>query len=136
MKKDEILHMGIHLRTGEVLKHFYRRIQSRNWSPRLPARRHILPPLLPLAEAVGELEYNLQGYIEKQDLSWAREAMKRMEQELEQLHAYYPEEWRMSDSLHDEKKQRIRETVWQYHPRVEVEVINAGLFYLDSPPES
>lgn len=136
MKKDEVLHLGVHLRTGEVAEDFYRRIQHRNWSPCLPAHRHILPPLLPAAEAVGELEYNLQGYIEHQDLSWAREAMERMEQELEQLHAYYPEEWRMSDSLHAEKKQRIRETVWQYHPRVEVEVINAGLFYLDSPPES
>ena len=46
--------------------------------------------------------------------------------ELEQLEHFYPE-----GVKNEEKKQRIRETIWQYHPRVEVEVINAGLFYLD-----
>lgn len=135
LKKDEILHYGIRLRTGEILEDFHPRIRKRNWTPRLPAHRHILPPLLTVTEAVGELEYNLQGYIEHQDLSWAKSAQERLDQELEQLHTYYPEEWRMSDQLHAEKKQRIRESVWQYHPRVEVEVVNAGLFYLDSLPE-
>ncbi|PTX55001.1 uncharacterized protein YqhG [Melghirimyces profundicolus] len=133
-KKEEILHFGIHLRTGEIIENFYSRIRDRNWNPRLPAHRHILPPLFTVAEAVGELEYNLQGYVEQQDMEWARDAKEQLNRELERLHAYYPEEWRMSDELHEEKKQRIRETVWQYHPRVEVEVVNAGLFYLDTPP--
>ncbi|MDA8353329.1 MAG: hypothetical protein M0Z65_09140 [Firmicutes bacterium] len=132
MKKDEILPFGIHLRTGDIQENFYPRIRSRNWTSVMPAHRHILPNLLSIPEAVGELEYNLQGYIEHQDLSWAKRAKERLDREMQQLHAYYPEEWRMSDELHEEKKQRIRETVWQYHPRIEVDVINAGLFYLDA----
>ncbi|MFC4078273.1 YqhG family protein [Salinithrix halophila] len=131
-KKDELLSLGIHLRTGEIIQEFHQRIQNKQWTPRLPDRRHTLPPLLTVPEAVGELEFWLQGWIEHQDLSWAVQAKKRLEEELAQLHAYYPEEWRMNDELHTEKKQRLRETVWQYHPRVEVEVVNAGLFYLDS----
>ncbi|SMO39014.1 YqhG family protein [Melghirimyces algeriensis] len=134
MKKDEILCLGIHLRSGELVENFYPQIRNRKWTSRLPAHRHILPPLMTVPEAVGELEYNLQGYIEQQDLSWVKNAKEQLNQELQQLDAYYPEEWRMSDELHTEKKQRVQETIRQYHPKVEVEVVNAGLFYLDSPP--
>jgi hypothetical protein len=130
-KKDEILHLGIHLRTGDIREQFYGELLNRRWTPKLPAHRHTVSHAFTIPEAVGELEYFLQGYIEHQDLSWADNAMDRLEQELEQIHSFYPEEWRMSDELHAEKKQRIREAVWQYHPRVEVEVVNAGLFYMN-----
>ncbi|WP_169713548.1 YqhG family protein [Paludifilum halophilum] len=130
-KKDEIIQLGIHLRTGDLLQGFFDRIRNREWSSKLPTHRHIIPALISVPEAVGEMEYFLQGIIEQQDLSWARSAEERMKQELARLDAYYPEEWRMSDELHSEKRQRIRETIRQYHPKVEVEVINAGLFYLD-----
>ncbi|QKG84170.1 hypothetical protein GXN76_06580 [Kroppenstedtia pulmonis] len=130
-KKDEILSQGIHLRSGETVTEFYDKISNRNWSSKLPTYRHILPPLLSIPEAVGELEYALEGYIQSQDLNWARSAKDLLDAELQRIHAYYPDEWRMSDELHAEKKQRIREAVWQYHPRVEVETVNAGLFFLD-----
>ncbi|SDW30323.1 protein YqhG of unknown function [Marininema mesophilum] len=134
-KKDDLVSLGIHLRTGEIVENFDQQLQHREWSHRLPDRRHTLPLLLSIPEAVGELEYWLQGWIEHQDLTWADHAMAQLNQELAQLHAFYPEEWRMSDSLHEEKKQRLRETVWQYHPRVEVETVGAGLFYLTSQKE-
>ncbi len=60
-------------------------------------------------------------------MTWAKQALKRMRIELEQLEHFFPE-----GENNAEKEQRIRETIWQYHPRVEVEVINAGLFYLEA----
>ncbi|MDR6224707.1 YqhG family protein [Desmospora profundinema] len=130
-KRDEIRDLGIDLRTGEIREGFHQDCLQKKWNQKLPAQRHILPHRLTLPEAAGELEYYLQGWIERQDAAWFREAKERLNQELKQIHAYYPEEWKMSDELHREKKQRLRETVWQYHPRVEVEVVGAGLFHLD-----
>ncbi|PTM58468.1 YqhG family protein [Desmospora activa] len=129
-KRDEIRNLGIDLRTGEIREHFYQACLQKNWNAKLPAHRHILPQRLSIPEAVGELEYHLQGWIERQDSTWYTEAKEQLDLELEQIHTYYPDEWRMSDELHQEKKQRLRETIWQYHPRVEVEVINAGLFHI------
>lgn len=131
-KRDEIRDVGIDLRTGEIRENFYQDCLQKNWNAKLPAHRHILPQRLSLPEAVGELEYHLQGWIDRQDATWYRQAKEQLDLELKQIHAYYPEEWKMSDDLHREKKQRLREAVWQYHPRVEVEVVNAGLFHLDT----
>jgi hypothetical protein len=135
-KRDEIRDWGIDLRTGEIWEDFHHLCSQKKWDHRLPPGRHMLPQRLTLPEAVGELEYTLEGWIERQDTAWFEEAKERLNHELNQIHAYYPEEWRMSDALHQEKKQRLRETVWQYHPRVEVEVVGAGLFYMNPPASS
>lgn len=125
-KKDEICCLGINLHSGEIVEDFFRKMLRRRWTARLPANRHTVQPQLTIVEGVGELERFLQERIEQQDLDWAEQALNRMKMELEQLEHFYPEEVKSS-----EKEQRIRETIWQHHPRVEVEVINAGLFYLD-----
>jgi hypothetical protein len=42
-------------------------------------------------------------------------------------------EWRKS-TPQEERERRIAELKWQYEPRIEVTLINAGLFYLHSAP--
>ncbi|WP_400163933.1 YqhG family protein [Brevibacillus sp. TJ4] len=43
------------------------------------------------------------------------------------------QEWKSSTPA-EEKKRRMEELRWQYEPRIQVELINGGLFYLHSPP--
>ncbi|XOS94158.1 YqhG family protein [Brevibacillus laterosporus] len=43
------------------------------------------------------------------------------------------EEWKAS-SIEEEKERRMSELRWQYEPRVEVKLINGGLFYLFNLP--
>jgi hypothetical protein len=43
------------------------------------------------------------------------------------------EEWR-SSTPEEEKQRRMEELRWQYEPRIEVQFVNGGLFYLQSPP--
>jgi len=130
-KKDEIVDLGINLHSGEVVRSFYEHLQHKEWSSKLPANRHVIQPHFGIAEGVGELEFHLQKHIEEQDRTWAHEAYEQLEQELDQLDLYYPDHLLLNEETRAEKKQRIREAVWQYHPRVEVSVVNAGLFYLD-----
>jgi hypothetical protein len=135
-KKDRISYLGIDLQNGQIREQFYQTICQLSWTSKLPAQRHTIEPRLSIAEAVGELEYYLQDQLENENLTWAEEAMERLDMELKQLDSYYPDETALSMELSKEKKQRRRETIWQYHPRVEVSVINAGLFYIEQLPPS
>lgn len=130
-KKDRISYLGIHLQNGTIREDFYQQVQNLSWTPKLPARRHTITPRLTIAEAVGELEYYLQEQLVNEDLTWAEQAKERLDLELSQLDSFYPDESAMSDEILKEKRQRRTETIWQYHPRVEVMVINAGLFYME-----
>jgi hypothetical protein len=130
-KKDCLRSLGINLISGEIQERFYERLKEQQWSNILPAQRYTVEPHLTIPEAVGELEYYLEEQIRGEDSTWAEQARERLEAELRQLDAYYPEEENMSDSLRKEKKQRREEIVWQFHPRVEISVVNAGLFYFE-----
>ncbi|MFJ9497028.1 YqhG family protein [Brevibacillus centrosporus] len=44
-------------------------------------------------------------------------------------------EWRKS-TPDEERQRRMDELIWQYEPRIEVQFINGGLFYLSSTPPS
>lgn len=129
-KKDELLSLGINLYDGQIKSNFYPQIKQRIWTPKIPAHRHIIRPRFQLIECLGKLENFIEEHIKKQDSTWAREAKKRLDQELKQVSLYYPE-GESETGTEAEKKQRIQEIYWQYHPRIEVDIINAGLFYLD-----
>jgi hypothetical protein len=86
-----------------------------------------------LTEAVGELEYYLEDQLKEEDQTWATKAKERLRMELEQLNAFYPDdEENQGEEIRLEKKNREQELVWQFHPRIEAEVVNAGLFYMES----
>lgn len=131
-KKDRLCHLGINLLNGEVAESFYETVAGRKWSSHIPPNRHVPAQRLSLMEAVGELEFYLEEQIKQEDLTWARKAKKRFSAELAQLNSYYPENIQQNEELLKEKKQQEQELVWQYHPRIEISVINAGLFYLES----
>jgi hypothetical protein len=132
-KMDRICYLGFNLQSGEIEEGFYARIQPLPWTSKLPAQRHTVSPRFPIAEAAGECEYYLQDQLENEDHTWAINALTKLTQELEQLERFYPDEAHISPENHKEKKQRQSETVWQFYPRVEVTVINAGLFYMEAP---
>lgn len=130
-KRDELCLLAINLHTSESLPNFFTWAKKQNWSHQLPAEHYVKPWHLTLAEAVGELEYQVQEKIEQSDQSWAKEANQRLAEEFELLEQYYPAEAQMNPEESLEKKQRLRELAWQYQPRIEIEVVNAGLFHID-----
>lgn len=130
-KKDRIAHLGFNLITGEMKDNFHQQLLPHNWHNQLPPHRHLLPQKVPLREALGEMEYHIEEQLQTEDQTWATNAQQRLQRELEQIKLYYPDSNR-SEELQQEKQQRMTETVWQYQPRVEVRVINAGLFHVDS----
>lgn len=135
-KKDRLCSLGINLYNGEIKQDFYPLVQKLSWTSKLPIKRHLLPKRLSIPEAVGELEYYLQDELHQEDLGWAEAAKERLQMEIEQLNSFYPEGETRSEEKETEKKQRIREIIWQYHPRVEIEVVNAGIFYMNPPTRS
>lgn len=131
--RNEIHSLGIQLLDGAVQDAFYEMLISRRWTPRLPSHRFFSAPKLTLFEAVSQLEFYIQGYLEQKDNTWARAASERMQEELDRLADYYtaaPPPRTEEAEFRAEYERRRRETKWQYQPRVHVSVINAGLFYM------
>jgi hypothetical protein len=131
-KRDRIASFGINLQTSEIRANFYEQLQQLNWTHKLPEKRYTLSPHMTIAEAVGELEYALTEDLTNEEHEWAEEAMKRLTAELEQIDTYFPLVDKQTDEQKTSSAARHRECIWQYHPRIEVKLVNAGIFYLES----
>ncbi|MCS1350711.1 YqhG family protein [Mechercharimyces sp. CAU 1602] len=129
-KKEELYTLGVNLHSGQLESEFYARIKDRKWSGKLPPYRHTITPQLTLLQGVGLLEQYIETHIQEQQHPWASEAQNWLEQELLQLERYY-EGVSEDNEKHAEKSQRVRDAFRQYHPRIEVSIVNAGLFYLE-----
>lgn len=130
-KKDAIRSLGINLRSGEIKDNFYTTLKQKHWTNKLPDHRYTLPPAFSYMEAVSELEYYLHEQLEREDLTWAKKANERLKMELEQLEHFFPPSDSLTVEIKKEKQQRQDELMKQYHPRIDVHVINAGIFYFD-----
>ncbi len=135
MKRDEIHSLGICLTTGEIADSFHSRLLRKTLVPKLPANVHVRESIA-LETAAAHLESHLCKRIGSYDHSWAEQAGQRMEHELERVEAFYRESIEATDeenrpAAEAQYENRRREIEWQYRPRIQISVINCGIFHLE-----
>ncbi len=134
MKREEIHSFAISLSTGEIVEHAHDKLAGRHLTPRLPANTHIKELISP-EKALAQLEKHLYDNISRYDHTWSCEAHERLEDELDRIHSYYREliqgaEPEVKSEFEAQYENRKREIRWQYEPRIQVSVINCGIFHL------
>jgi len=137
MKRSEIHSLGIHLGTGEIREHFQTLVLSKRLTPRLPAHIFIIPDKFTLPRAVIYLEEYLERKLRDYDHSWAEEAGLRLADEIDRIRGYYetlikstePDKRAEAEAQYANRRQEIN---WQYRPRIQISVINCGLFHLQA----
>ncbi|MCD9026137.1 YqhG family protein [Cohnella silvisoli] len=139
MKREELYGWGISLATGVIDDKFMERLKDRKLSPRLPSNVHLLKNGISLRKGMSQLELTLERKLKNTDFTWAVEAEKRRQDELDRIRQYYKpmlegmghdNQKEMKETLTARFKQREAEIDWQYRPRISVSVINCGIFHL------
>lgn len=136
-KRNELHSLSIQLATGEIKENFHTHLQSKKLSPRLPAGIHLIKDTLTLYKAGTLLESYLEKKIKLYDTTWASEANRRLEEELQRLHAYYgpmleTEDNDFKEGMQAQYDHRCEEIDWQYRPRIKARAVNCGIFHLKS----
>jgi len=140
MKRSEIHSIGIQLQTGEIRERFHDWVLPRKLTPRLPAHVYVTPDRIALPRAVLFLEEHLERKLAAYDHSWAQQAKLRLEDERIRVKDYYEP---MLQAAEPDKKPeieaqyagRLQEVEWQYRPRIQISVINCGLFHFPQTNE-
>jgi hypothetical protein len=134
MKREELHSLAISLSTGEIYEEAYSKFLNKYLTPRLPANTHV-KETISLERALLELEKHIERKIETYDSTWSYEAHDRLEEELSRIHGYYQElilgaEPEIKSEIEQQYKNRENEIRWQYEPRVQVSMVNCGVFHL------
>lgn len=135
MKRSEIHSLAIRLSTGEIKERFYDQIIQKRLTPKLPVNIHIIPDKMSLSHGAVVLEKYLDNKFKQYDHKWAEEAHDRLVEELARIRIYYEgliktAEPEKKTEIEAQYRNRQSEIEWQYRPRVNVSVINCGLFHL------
>lgn len=123
--KEILWPLGINLLTGAIYDDFHKTLVNRDLAPQLTANAFPVPYIIPPPKALGKLDAAVKQLIEKEDSSWADEALRRWKKDLAVLD-YFHEGQEQAEN-YELEKQAMQE---RFEPRVVIEVLSGGLFYL------
>ena len=125
-KRDVFHSIGLQLINGRMVEDFHDKLLKLPLNTKIPDYAYTLSPLIKPKSGVNRIQSLLTTRVEQEDHTWAEEARNRWQKDLELLHHFYEDEEEESDSFKNEKS-ALKE---QYEPKVSIEIVNGGLFYL------
>ncbi|WHY76053.1 YqhG family protein [Neobacillus sp. WH10] len=125
-KRDVFKSIGLQLINGQMVEDFHDRLQKISLTPKIPDYSFTISPLVRPKSGMSRIETYLKSVISEDDHSWANDARKRWNQDLRLLDHFYEDVEDENESYETEKK-ALQE---QYEPKINISLINGGLFYL------
>ncbi|WP_374724580.1 YqhG family protein [Calidifontibacillus erzurumensis] len=125
-KKDLLFSLGLNLINGVMIDQAHKKIMKKNLTPKIPDYCFTLSPLIKPKSGLKRIERMVMQIIENDDHQWAEEAHKRWQKDLHLLDHFYEDLEEKRESYFTEKAALEA----QYKPKIKIEIINGGLFYL------
>lgn len=125
-KRDLFKSIGLQLINGRMVEGFHEKLLALPVTPKIPDYTYTLSPLIKTGSGLARIQNHLSAEISREDHTWADDARKRWKKDLDLLNHFYEELDEKADSYETEKI-ALRE---QYEPKVNLSIINGGLFYL------
>lgn len=125
-KKDVFISLGLNLINGMIIDQIQKKLFKKNLTPKIPDYCFTISPLIKPMSGLKRIENIIIQMIESDEHTWAKEAEMRWNKDLELLDHFYEDVEEKPESYLVEKT-ALEE---QYKPRIKVDIVNGGLFYL------
>ncbi|RIW31079.1 hypothetical protein D3H55_15850 [Bacillus salacetis] len=126
LKKDLLKSIGLNLINGMMKEEFHRELMERRLTPKIPDFSFTLTPIIKPKSGIARIKSVIEKEVHSQPTEWAESARKRWKEDLDLLDQFYDGMEELPESYFVEK-QALAE---QYEPKINVEIINGGIFYL------
>lgn len=124
--KEMLYSLGINLMTGQRIEDFHEVLRDKELRNRPPENTFTLPYTIKPLRALDRLNDVVERFIQQDDHSWAEEAKKRWVREQRVLDHFY-EGVEVKPDSYEVEKEALEQ---QYEPKIKIDIINGGLFYL------
>ena len=127
-KRDVFQSIGLQLINGQIATDFQAKVEKMNLSAKIPDYAFTLSPLIMPKSGITRIENMIKQSLLAEEHSWAEEAKQRWKKDLELLEHFYEDMEEEQETLETERL-ALQE---QYEPKINISIINGGLFYLAS----
>ncbi|WP_064091560.1 YqhG family protein [Rossellomorea aquimaris] len=125
-KKDSIRSIGLNLINGGIQEDFHSFLLSKSLTPKIPDFTFTLTPIIKPKSGINRIQSYLHEGLKQETYEWADEARKKWDEDLRLLNHFYGDQEEKPESYYLEQ-QALKE---QYEPKVSIDIINGGIFYL------
>jgi len=129
-KKDELFSIGLNLITGMMKVNMMDYLSQLSLHTTIADYCYTISPMIKIRSGYLRIESVILNYLENQSHDWAQESLKTLEEDMETLKHFYPE-----DAADETMERELNEMKERYHPTITLEVINGGIFFLDTVKE-
>lgn len=127
-KRDVFQSIGLQLINGQIATDFQAKVEKMNLSAKIPDYAFTLSPLIMPKSGITRIENMIKQSLLAEEHLWAEEAKQRWKKDLELLEHFYEDMEEEQETLETERL-ALQE---QYEPKINISIINGGLFYLAS----
>ncbi|PSL42350.1 uncharacterized protein YqhG [Salsuginibacillus halophilus] len=125
LREDTPLSIGLHLISGARVEGFMDNVTERSFSLAPSAYTYPVRPLITPTAALRRIELFITETLSHKPKGWAEEAIIKKEAELSLLDQFFQDT--PDDPTYQNERRAIEERL---QPKISVQVINGGLFYL------
>ncbi|WP_053219222.1 YqhG family protein [Virgibacillus senegalensis] len=128
-KKDELLSYGLQLINGTMVSPMMEKLTEIRLQPVIPDYCYTISPLIHNKSAYQRLIRYVQDYLRTKDYTWAKESWDHLYAEGKLLEHFYTGE-KADEEKQRELQQALKEIESRFRPRISIDMVNGGLFYL------
>lgn len=126
-KKDELFSIGLHLMNGKMQLKMMETLKEYTLHMSISDYCYTLSPIIKPESGLKRIETVIEDYINKQSHDWAKASKQALHEEIQLLEHFY-EDQQDTDSNYKEKE--INELIERYEPKINMQIVNGGIFYL------
>ncbi|GGA68282.1 YqhG family protein [Ornithinibacillus halotolerans] len=127
-KKDEIFSIGLNLINGVMKTEMMDALHGIEFGMKISDFCYTITPIIKPQSGYKRILSVIDQYISDLDHDWAKESLETLENEMELLKHFYEDEW---DEEIDQMEKELQDLKERYHPKIQVNIVNGGIFYLN-----
>ncbi|HZG70673.1 MAG TPA: YqhG family protein [Chondromyces sp.] len=125
-KRDVFKSLGLNLIHGQLVEEFHSHLTNLSLTAKIPDYSFTMTPMIKPKSGVLRMKRHLTAELSLEQHQWAEEARKRWKEDLTLLDHFYEDQEEKPESYYIEKE-ALKD---QYEPKIKMEIINGGIFYL------
>lgn len=127
-KKDEVFSIGLNLLNGMMKTEMMELLKERELQMQISDFCYTITPIIKPQSGYKRIISVIEQYIHDLDHQWAKESLEELQNEIDLLKHFY--EGDQDDDL-DQMEKELKDLKERYQPKIQLTVINGGLFYLN-----
>ncbi|WP_371817661.1 YqhG family protein [Amphibacillus sp. MSJ-3] len=126
-QSEELKSYGIHLINGTIIDEAFEWLQEKQWTLTIPDFCYPISPIIKPENGYTRIEQYILNDLQSKQHDWASESYQSLTEEIQVLD-YFKHNSPNMDPKHYQQEKANLESIYQ--PKIKIEVINGGLFYI------